>query len=130
MTLQEWQERIANREAKIDDDQYHFLCIPEYKPFYGYLLPNGCAITCLQYEHIGIELRVGKTQRELELEGWVKLAQGPAIPGTGTFFLKTYSLAYACKKLTREQKIWLDGVGFFYVDTDSAGIERFAFKPE
>lgn len=97
---------------------------------YGWLLLDGSRISCAAFEHLRVAERLDLTERDVELLGWIKLTQGPSIPGTGTFFLKSYTLALACQEPTGEQENWLNEAGFFLVEYENSGIHKFAYKPE
>lgn len=116
-------------EHDIDDWNIGFHDTSPDHPFIGWLLPDGKAISTPEYNHRVVATNIGLTERELELMGWVKLTRGPAIPGTGTFFLKTYTVAHACNEPSKAQATWLKKIGFFFVE-NKQGVATYAFKPE
>jgi hypothetical protein len=96
--------------------------------FIGWLLPDGRGIVVSSHSHLMVADYINKTEGELEAAGWVKLTIGPAIPGTGNFFLETYTIAYCINKPTRDQESFLNRARFFALDID-LNVRRFAHDP-
>ena len=118
----------------VDPDPFPDLYVHIYKPDefevrYGWLLPCCTLIGTSVYTHIMTLMRIGKEERQAELEGWIKITQGPEIKGTGTFINKFYTVAYVCTKMTKKQKPWLTKTGFLFGKEDN-GVQTYFKEPE
>ncbi len=130
MSVKDWYEsQLVTLDPDSEPSRMYFHEEPAMAPFIGWLLPDARGIATPEYNHLTIATQIGLTERELETKGWIKLTRGPAIPGSGTFFLKTYTVAHACSEPSREQAAWLKKVGFFFVEKKQ-GVSTYAYKPE
>jgi hypothetical protein len=101
----------------------------EFRVGYGWLLPCCTLILLEAFKHNIALMKIGKEERQAELEGWIKIDKGPLIPGPNKFFNKFYTVAYVCTKMTNKQKHWLTKKGFILSNEDN-GVQTYFLNHE